>query len=703
MEVEYKSAPMNKDDEIVGAVVVFHDISERKKREKLFRVLVESAPDATIISDAGGVIQMANHQSETLFGYDRSEMIDEKIELLIPDRFRNSHVEKRRRFAGGETIRPMGIEVELWGQTKDRAEFPVEVNLSPIETDRGTLYYSAIRDITQRKALEHELIKAKEAADYANEAKSTFLASMSHEIRTPLNGLVANLEFLKFSNIDREQRECVESAQFCADTLLGIIGDILDLSKIEAGKLELDMHPASLQDIMEEVLAMMRHRTGEKGLRLHGFIDPGLPRMVVSDSLRFRQVLINLIGNSAKFTEEGGIHVSLVRRTVEPSGTWIECRVLDSGAGFAPEKAEKLFEAFAQEDASTTRHFGGTGLGLAICKRIVELMGGWIRCEGHPGCGAAFEFSFPVEIVEDVDEASPVNLSDRRILIVGDDSDRIALAESKLRALGADTYQAVAGEELVNAGGCDGVVAVTDGPDRECWRVLLRDFNDKPRVTIAETMDRSFGHRAIRSGFGDYFTSETVDWNHVAHALHEKYVDTSKEDDTHERNVFSYVDIIKGAKIGRPVLVADDFPMNREVAKKQLGMLGLDCELVENGSEALERATAGGYSMILTDCNMPGMDGFEFTRRYREWESSRNIHIPVIAMTANALKGDSDKCLDAGMDDYVSKPVTLERLAEAVMRNLKISRRDVSMVDGGVTNHGRSGSRRSRIFKTDSR
>jgi len=522
-----------------------------------------------------------------------------------------------------------------------------------------------------------ELEMARDKAEEATRAKSDFLAKMSHEIRTPLNGLVANLEFLKISQINADQRECVDSAQFCSDTLLGIIGDILDLSKIEADKLELEMRPVSLHGVIDEVIAMMRHRSEGKNLHLNAFIDPTLPTTILTDSLRLRQVLINLIGNSIKFTEEGGIHLQVLYTKDEQGVSWINCKVIDSGAGFAQDKAQQLFEAFSQEDSSTTRVYGGTGLGLTICKRIVEMMGGWICCAGIPGYGATFEFSAPFEIVEDAPALETSDLNEYKILIIDDDSELTKVAVSKFELSGAQIVQSdsldLGDEDEINS-----IVVVTNNLDEHQWNKESSIFRKLPKILISETSDQKWIHQAIKSGF-HYFFCDDFDWNKVFYLIRNFTKTEDIEETSLGVDIASLTQEIHNKNILYPVLVVDDFPMNRQVAKKQLAAFGLECQLAENGQEALELATKNSYSLILTDCSMPVMNGFEFTRSYREWEKDNNRRVPIIAMTANALKGDDDKCFAAGMDDYVSKPVTLEQLAGKLIDNLGIEMSSVEI------------------------
>ncbi|MBD3266093.1 response regulator [bacterium] len=554
---------------------------------------------------------------------------------------------------------------EIEDETKGFACGAVDYITKPISPP---IVLARVRTHLDLRKTQKELEIARDKAEDATRAKSDFLAKMSHEIRTPLNGLVANLEFLRLSEVDREQKECIDSAQFCADTLLGIIGDILDLSKIEAGKLELEMRPVCLQDVVRDVVTMMRHRAGEKALQLHTFLDPFLPSKVHSDSLRFRQVLINLIGNAVKFTEEGGIHVRLVRTKGEQGDPWIRGDVIDSGVGFKPEKAFKLFEAFSQEDSSTTRVYGGTGLGLTICKRIVEMMGGWIRCEGALGYGATFTFAFPVKIVEETKEKESAALQEYRIALFHDQTEEGSVLQHELESFGAEVTVLASHTDVFLHNQVDSVVVLSHSFRWDEWKHLAAP-HAIPRLLVSHCQEPERTYHAIRSNFTMFFFDDYPrEW--LKAFLEQGLEEGAGEDAADE--LPRLIEQLKSHSDSKKVLIVDDFPMNRQVATKQMETFGFACELAENGKEALEKAKANEYSLILTDCSMPVMDGFAFTQAYREWESANNKHIPIIAMTANALKGDDEKCYAAGMDGYVSKPVTLDRLAEAIVNTMNL-------------------------------
>jgi PAS domain S-box-containing protein len=346
--------------------------------ERKFRCLVESAPDALVITDGAGRIALSNRQAEVLFGYPSDELAGQPIEVLMPDRFRIRHRDHCARFTQAPAVRSMGVGDELAGRRRDGTEFPAQISLSHMETSEGRFVIAAIRDITQQKLDERELREAKEAAEASVRIKSEFLATMSHEIRTPMNGVIGMTGLLLDTSLTAEQREYAGMVRASGEALLDIINDILDFSKIEAGKLDLEMVEFDLRALVEDVVMLLAERAHAKGLELACLLQASVPTTVRGDPGRLRQILTNLVGNAVKFTERGEIMVSVgvADSVTDHNAREVALRfeVTDTGIGLTEAQRARLFQLFTQADGSTTRKYGGTGLGLAICKRLSELM-----------------------------------------------------------------------------------------------------------------------------------------------------------------------------------------------------------------------------------------------------------------------------------------------------------------------------------------
>ena len=558
------------------------------------------------------------------------------------------------------------------------------------------------RELQRRSQLEQQLRQAKQDAESAVMAKGEFLATMSHEIRTPLNGIVPMLDLLMHNKLPPDQAEMVHTAFLSSQQMLRIVDDILDYSKLEASKLQLESTTFNLRETLESVIQLMERPAQSKGLRLNLQIDPSVRLPVRGDSVRLRQVLSNLISNAVKFTERGSIALT-VRRIGETSAQHqLRFEVRDTGIGIAQAAQERLFQAFSQADASTTRLYGGTGLGLAISKRIIDLMGGRIGVESDAGQGSTFWFEIPMLKVQgDIVAAKPAEHTNGRVLLLtGDQRLRLRLSmllpNWGLRITAVETTQ----EAL------DRIRSALSQGAEWAYTTVIADLASVRSTSVA--LQRNLERQAIYGQVrliclqGDEPAPEELQQS--ATILHRQAPDADLRmsllgsADTVPSMSDAAVSFDGGyaaapeppppaapaaaapvssvADPARPmrVLLVEDNPVNLMVGQRLLSVLGTHCDSATNGEAALLRMSASRYDLVLMDCQMPVMDGYTATRRWREHEAATGVRrLPIVAMTANAMAGDRQKCLDSGMDDYLAKPVTRGELERCLFHWHQIS------------------------------
>jgi PAS domain S-box-containing protein len=652
------------------------EVALRESEEK-YRNILREIDDGYYEVNMSGAITFFNDALCRIVGYPREELIG------IPWRQLTDEANARRLMAALRNVQEAGDghpTVSWEVIRKDGETRIVESSVSLIRDADGTPagFRGILRDVTQRKR-EEALEQAKLAAEVANRAKSEFLANMSHEIRTPLNSIIGLIEMVLETDLNPQQREDLDVVISAAYALLSVINDILDFSKIEAGKLELEAVEFNLRDFLGESLRIMSAKAHEKGLELAYRVPSDVPDRLVGDASRFRQVVLNLVGNAVKFTEEGQVIVTVRRNPREAPDVLLQVSVRDTGVGIPRDKQPHIFNAFEQADGSTSRRFGGTGLGLAISAQLTRLMGGEIWVESVPDEGSAFHFTARFASRSEVPYASEllmdIDLAGTRVLVVDDNeanrSILLEMLESWNMTAEAAPDAAAARERLVGASSVGRPYAVTvidsDMPRSDAgglvrWVASRSELPTRPILMLtAETARHRDSYRKMgvpATVVKPVRPSDLLDAIIQALGLAEP---------RGEPPVAEAPD--PGRRGPLRVLVAEDTPFNQKYILRLLDRWGHDAVIAENGLTALRILQQEPFDLVLMDVQMPEMDGLEATAAIRKMErDGGGDPIPIIAMTAHAMKGDRERCIEAGMDDYVSKPISSDALLKAIQR-----------------------------------
>jgi PAS domain S-box-containing protein len=786
---------------LVQAVII--DISERKAAEQRFRLVVEASPNAIVLVDSYGRIAMVNQQAEQLFGYQRQELLGQTVEKLLPKHLRHAHVAFRRGYQDNPEPRRMGSNRDLYGQHHDGRLIPLEVGLSPIRSGEDTLVQAVIIDISERKAAEQRLRDQAEQLVLANRYKSEFLANMSHELRTPLNSILILSDQLRQNsagNLTAKQAKHADIVYRAGSDLLQLINSVLDLAKVESGRMQLKLEPLNMQEVLVELDASMRPMAELKGLNLYTQLEVGVPRVIHSDRVRLHQILRNLLSNSLKFTEQGEVSLTVA---CAPYGSddgreQLSFIVRDSGIGIAPEQHEQIFQAFQQIDGSTSRRFGGTGLGLAITRKLVEALEGELSLVSTPGQGSCFTVRLPVRVVAEVapgDDRPQRSGAGPTVLIVEDDANFATVIIDEAHTHGFSCVHCRTGVQalkLLQGERFSAVILDILLPDISGWQLFRRlrsqadhrgtpvhiiscvpqpaDWNEDgtrylvkpieredleqvfvelqqtgqvpvPSLLLVEDVEverehyrghlQQLGFEVVASGTAGearnayaerHFAALVIDLDlpdqdgfellenldrqrplNGTRVVINTGVDVTQQtlqrlrrysavvvrkhgEDMQalslavqgflgsvrdpDRDLAAPADRLERPLGGRRVLLVDDDMRNVYALTALLDEAGLKVRAAKDGVEAIACYRDGPFDLILMDIAMPNMDGYTATRLLKQEHQCR---IPIIALTAHAMKGDREKCMAAGADDYLAKPVSRDELLNTLARWLSDS------------------------------
>ena len=642
----------------------------------LLSLVASKTDNAVIILEENGAVSWVNDAFVRMTGYVLPEVSRRQIvDVLVGDQTGMESIRGlRAAFANGH-----GTTEEFLHYRKAGNTAWLSLNLTPIHADDGSLsrWIGIGSDVTRSREAQQALESAKNAAEIANKTKSEFLANMSHEIRTPMNAILGMTELTLCTDLSAEQREYLMTVKDSGDLLLHLLNDILDLSKIEAGRLEIDTVPFNLADLIRDTLKTLSIRAHDKGLELVWRVPPDIPQELIGDPLRIRQVLINLVGNAIKFTYHGEITVDVERQWDTESEVGLHFRVADTGIGIAADKLDKIFEAFTQADGSTARQFGGTGLGLTISSELIRMMNGKIWVHSEKDRGSQFHFSLRLQVSDEPSvPMNPLDLemvSGKRVLVVDDNTTNRRIIRERLKswemqtveADSADTALAELSMGMATHRPFDLVILDAAMPEKDGFQLMM-EINAQPSIQCGTVMmlssaDRHADAEACRELGIKACLTKPISPSTMLDAIR-----TALGDEEISPTVEGSRPSVPDARMKLRVLVADDHPANRRLAARILEKRGHEATPAINGREVLDLVDENQFDLVLMDVQMPEMDGFQATAAIRERERETGTHLPLIALTAHAMKGDRERCLAAGMDAYLSKPLQASELIALV-------------------------------------
>ncbi|NWG14069.1 MAG: response regulator [Acidobacteria bacterium] len=668
---------LSHDGKPVGIVVNARDATARaaaeralREAEQKYRAIFENAVEGIYQSTLEGRLISCNPAMARIFGYPSPEEFMEEV----TDPNTQVYKDPGRRADFVRLVQEKGVISDFEAQVyrRDGSVIWTSETARAVYDPQGKLvcFEGFLEDITQRKKAEEEIRRAIDAAESASRAKGEFLANMSHEIRTPMNAIIGMTELLLETRLDPEQREYLQTIKTSADSLLTLINDVLDFSRIEAGRLELHPVDFSLRESLSATLSLLALRAHQKGLELGCNILPDVPDSLHGDPERLRQIIINLVGNAIKFTDKGEVIVHIESEVLEPSRATLHFNITDTGIGIPADKQEPIFSAFVQADGSMSRRYGGTGLGLAISARLVELMGGEIWVESEPGKGSCFHFTacLGIQAGAVAGETCPEELRGERVLIVDDSDVNRRILQSMVlnwwmrpRVI-SDARTAIDVLKSARETGKPIGIVLMDGmmPGVDSREVAARiksdpDLGSTAVIVLTSSALPDYARSCLEAG-ADACLAKPVKQAELSKTMANLVTRRAAPPAAPER--------VAAAQRGLHVLLVEDNPVNRQIAIRLLEKRGHAVRSAGSGREALEILEGCHFDIVLMDVQMPEMDGFEATAAIRRREESTGSHIPIVAMTAHTMKGDRERCLEAGMDDYISKPIRPQILDE---------------------------------------